>query len=625
MRIGGLPEHNTAGRFDDYALTYFLTGTLLLTFLLGRAGKYLFISILSLVVTFLISNWWYFSFYRDYISVDTLKLFLYAKENAMNLSGLPHKDSAFLLVSVMVVLSALLFSISKLKPKPTYIIIISILLLGTGGLKEYKFLEYELGGGVHKGSNPVNYLIRDIFSREKPFVMTSEHLHSLKALYPNKEIAKHSENYPLQTTISNTPKAKQKNVIIVVMESMRAAEMGVYSNIVSQSVSPNLDQISKETVFFKNAYANSFQTIRSEFAILCSAFDYTRGSPFSEANKDIPTNCLPNILKNNGYKTHWIHGYKKAFFNRSNFMPMLGFDEVHDQSSLNDAGYNKVLGWGVPDTDVFDYALENLERQTQPFFAEVLTLSNHFPYTWDWPISFPDPITQKPNEEQSNYNNYKRGMYYTDYAVGEFWAKFKQSPLYDNTIVIFTGDHGIWLFDEELTNREDKVATFIKKEQYFRVPLMLYSPEISEPYTDDQVVSQVDIAPTLVNLLGISADTAFWGRDITIPRSITSQDSMALFIGNGHRNFRRGEYYCHPTESASKKDSKCAITAADQQCNFKLNNDSSYECAHTEQDMLSSKNLNIKLIDSLDDSAHVKRAMEYSKHGLNHGLIQRSN
>ena len=179
-------------------------------------------------------------------------------------------------------------------------------------------------------------------------------------------------------------------------KSVRASEMGLYGAEVSAT--PNLDRLARENVYAKTFYANANQTVRGELAVFCGLLDRMRAASNITMNPNLRTTCLQEILKENGYKTHWFHGNTKRFFRRENFFLKHGFDQLHDEDYLKEIDYEyKKLGWGVPDTAMVRYAVDVLKQEEGPFFAEIMTLSNHHPFNWNWPLTFPKKCVPIPN------------------------------------------------------------------------------------------------------------------------------------------------------------------------------------------------------------------------------------
>ncbi|MBV7316467.1 LTA synthase family protein [Shewanella sp. NIFS-20-20] len=163
-----------------------------------------------------------------------------------------------------------------------------------------------------------------------------------------------------------------KNVILVVLESIRANEIGMSSN--GYSLTPNIDDFIKESMYFNNHYSTSRTTVRSEQSILCSIVDTNPMTPFSVEFGEMQANCLPRILRAHGFDTLWFHGNTSKFFNRNQYHKSLGFNTIFSKESFVENGYDEDndLGWGVPDKDLFKYALNVLNSSQKPFFPRYL-------------------------------------------------------------------------------------------------------------------------------------------------------------------------------------------------------------------------------------------------------------
>ena len=325
---------------------------------------------------------------------------------------------------------------------------------------------------------------------------------------------------------------KQKNVLIVVLESFRSYEFE--SNKI---IGKNLDTIAEKSIVFDQAYSIARATIKSEQAILCSSLDTNLKTPYSVSQGRYSGRCLPKIFKDLGYETTWFHGNTKDFYNRTIFHPTLGFDTIYskDEIQQTDKQVNDI-GWGIPDPNVYQFALNKLKNKSSPFFAEILTVSSHQPFNWDYgEFKFPNEINFQSDDV---YKNYLKALYYADDALGKFWNEFISSPLKDNTIVIFTGDHGVPFYPNHIENEVDKFNIL------FKVPLMIYHPEIGHRKSSFQS-SHLDIAPTLLSLLKIKEENSFIGR-ATLGSHKTLARRPIFHMNKDGYGFRLGKTKCIP-------------------------------------------------------------------------------
>jgi phosphoglycerol transferase MdoB-like AlkP superfamily enzyme len=277
--------------------------------------------------------------------------------------------------------------------------------------------------------------------------------------------------------------------------------------------------------------------------------DFISGGAISSRKLPILKKCLPSLLKEHNYNTFWFHGNNKEFYDRDTFLPEIGITKLYGLKEISTTKNPKTIGWGLPDTDVFEEAFNVLKSETQPFYAEVLSVSNHTPFNFDWGIDIPDSI----NTSTSNYfNDYRHGIYYTDYVISQFFHAFKKSNLAKNTHIIITGDHGIWTFDN--TN---KLSPITKNEQFYRVPLIIWSPK-KQSTTYKKSTSHLDIAPTIMDLLEFKTGNSFSGSSL-LSNSKAKKNRTIFSMSNHRYSYRNKDKTCIPMNSCPAGKRECSI------------------------------------------------------------------
>jgi phosphoglycerol transferase MdoB-like AlkP superfamily enzyme len=379
-------------------------------------------------------------------------------------------------------------------------------------------------------NNSNNISFEKINTSTYPKIDTSNYAFSQDSSLPMLKIPKKSNNQN-----SFYPNSKKTNVVLILMESLRAKESGAYGAPIS--FTPAFDRLSKSGMLFKNFYANGTQTVRGELSILFSFYPNYTGQPIYSKKPDLKLSSIPGILKDEGYKTMWISGYKSTYANKYGFLKNHGIETFYDGSELDPSSTEK-LGWGYSDKEIFNYAEKILDKQEGPFFAEIMTLSNHWPF--DEPY---DPSPEKlPNTSDKGYQNYCKGIFYTDWAMGQFMEKMKTKPYFENTLFIITSDHGIWYFPPE-----ENLTTVEKEEAYFRMPFLIYSPAALKPKVSNIIASQVDIAPTVLDILGINRPNAFLGQSMIDPDPLTERFALLQHVKKW--SFRQGKQYIYNSGS----------------------------------------------------------------------------
>ena len=390
--------------------------------------------------------------------------------------------------------------------------------------------------GNTKFQEPMMYFIRapfdarlDAFLKRKRIERVAKHPGRYFPLDQSKYERKTDADPPFASEPVGGAKAPERklNIVFILMESVVAAASGSYG--ADPSFTPNFDVLAADGLLAANFYANGSQTVRGELASLCSYYPNYRGGPIYTRYHKTKMTCLPEILKGFGYETMWISSYKKSYSKKGRFLRRHGVKKIYDLAAMP-PGYKKI-GWGPSDEDLFESAAARLGEAAEPFFAEIMTLSNHHPFSWPYPSNAHAP----KGGFGAEYENYMRGNYYTDYAIGRFFERVRESEWFSRTIFVITGDHGIWLFDEDKGPVE-------KQEAYFRVPFLIYAPGIVEPRVFEDVASQVDIAPTLLDLIGASASNTFVGRSLLAD---SDEPRFALMLHDRQWNIRRGNEYCY--------------------------------------------------------------------------------
>jgi len=324
---------------------------------------------------------------------------------------------------------------------------------------------------------------------------------------------------PIEPVQVHNPNLLKYNIILILMESVRSYECGFLG--ANPSFTPKLDELVKDAKVYANFYANGSQTVRAEIGLLCSIYPNPVGVPTYLVNPNLKVVSLPEILCEIGYETLWFSGYTADFHNKRAFLSRHGIKKIIDKYVLPDP-QDPIIGWGMSDVEMFDNVWKIIEDHNEPFFAEITTLSSHGG-RWEYPT---DRLAPKV-ENSGRYKSYINGVYYTDYAVSQFIERVQNSKLAENTIVIVTGDHGLWLFPLSVTDPLQKL------QMYFRVPLCIWGPlDIVQPGVDHTLASHVDIAPTLLEMLKVRHVNTFLGTSLLGNGTQKQPRYVVTYLGN---------------------------------------------------------------------------------------------
>ncbi len=304
--------------------------------------------------------------------------------------------------------------------------------------------------------------------------------------------------------------AKRKNVVLIVEESFGSEFSQVLHPERNGTLTPRFDELSQQGLLFTQLYATGNRTVRGLEAIL-TGFVPIPGQSIVKRPYEGTIFSLPTVFKSAGYQTRFIYGGYSYFDNMGPFALQSGFDAIVDQQDFADNEISYTTSWGVCDEDLFAKTLQELDRlhaQSTPFFTTVLTVSNHKPYLYPAGRIADDPLQQKR----------RHVVKYADFALGQFIDKARDHAFFADTVFVIVGDHGARVYG----------AQDIPLPSY-EIPVLVYAPGFIAPQRDDRLASQLDVAPTLLGMLGIAYESQFFGRDLA---RIPAQDRYAFLSHN---------------------------------------------------------------------------------------------
>lgn len=365
------------------------------------------------------------------------------------------------------------------------------------------------------------------------------------------------------------PKAAETplNVLVIASDSLRYDRLGVHGH--PRDVSPNIDAFAKESVDFQNLHVATASTLESWVTFLSGRFPPTHGVRYMYLRKDqaeaasrLP-DMLPRLLNEKGYETIAVSNWAgncfalvDVGFSRNRVSDTQNFDSFIMETTIwshlifplyfsNDFGEmllpevtrtTKYLRPGVLVDKLFD-EVDDATRAGKPFFGLLFFSTTHLPYTASHPfnVKYVDPnyrgkhryeievtvhdlITTgfdpdlPPETIEHIRNLYDGAVAEFDHYVGETLRRLEERGLADRTLVIITSDHGEDLYDPGSTLGHG--TNFLGGDQSTRIPFIVRAPGL-EPGVFPALVRNVDIAPTLLALLGFEAPPSWEGVDLT--------------------------------------------------------------------------------------------------------------
>lgn len=340
-----------------------------------------------------------------------------------------------------------------------------------------------------------------------------------------------------------------KNVIVIHAESIQNFVIDLAFN--NKEVTPNLNKLSKEGIYFNNFYSQVGVGTSSdtEFTFNTSLMPSTKGTVFVNYF-DREYVSIPKLLKEKGYYTYSMHANAGEFWNRNIMHETLGYNKFYSRDSYI---IDETIGLGLSDKSFFSQSVDIMkeikETEGTPFYSTLIMLSNHTPFSdLDLMPEYDTTINVEINNRtitreyisNTDLGNYIRSVHYADEAIGEFIEKLDAEGLLDNTVLLIYGDHDARLDkdDFDLLYNYDPVEDRIKEEgedRYIsfndydyelnrKVPFIIWTKDKTFSTIVDTPMGMIDVLPTIGNMLGIHSEYQL-GNDV-----FNLEDNIVTFI-----------------------------------------------------------------------------------------------
>jgi len=320
--------------------------------------------------------------------------------------------------------------------------------------------------------------------------------------------------------VSNTGKEQKPNIILIGLESLNARYLTRFGN--PDNLTPTIDSLARESVFFTNLQATGTRTIRGMEAITLS-IPPTPGRSIIKRQNSNNLFTIGEVFKQKGYSRTFFYGGDGHFDNMNTFFGNNGFDIVDRKKKhrlqedfptkrihINDDEVTFENAWATCDGDLYDKVLKIADQQyesDQPFFNFVMTSSNHQPYT------YPDGFVDIPSGTSR-----EGAIKYMDFAFKKFIEKAKNKPWFENTIFIVVSDHCAYSAGRSEINVKS-----------YHIPAFIYNLKSSQSKEIDKLCSQIDLFPTLFGYLNWDYESKFFGKDIN---KMEPKDERALIANH---------------------------------------------------------------------------------------------
>jgi hypothetical protein len=306
-------------------------------------------------------------------------------------------------------------------------------------------------------------------------------------------------NSILRHVIGDSSKPKL-NVVILLEESLGSEFWGCLGR--TNTLTPEMDKLAtNEGMLFTNIYASGNRTVRG-FEGVFSSFPPLPGDSIVKRDHSENIETIARVLKRDGYNSIFLYGGRGMFDSMKSYALNNGWDRFleHNPPFNDDFPHpNFATVWGVSDEEVFARAIKEfhaLNETGKPFLGTVMSVSNHKPYTY--------PAGRIPDDPSHSKTSRNKAVKYSDWCLGQFFEAAKKEPFWTNTVFVVVADHGARVYGSQ------SIPIFS-----YEIPLVILGPAVvKSPTRVGQLGCSLDVAPTVLGLIGRSYDTMFFGRDL---------------------------------------------------------------------------------------------------------------
>ena len=296
----------------------------------------------------------------------------------------------------------------------------------------------------------------------------------------------------IEREIKNDSPEHRWNVVLISVESLSGDYLKRFGN--KENITPYLDSLIPYGLWFDQFYASGTRTVRGLEA-LSLAIPPTPGQSIVRRPDNDDMFTMGSVLKAKGYECNYIYGGNSFFDNMGNFFSNSSYT-VLDKRDIPDSLVHLTTAWGVDDEAAFDFTLQQCDKSFsahKPFFNHIMTVSNHRPYI------YPEGRIDIPPSSQTIAGAVK----YTDYAINKFIKDAQQKPWFNNTLFVIVADH--------CAKSAGKTDLPVNR---YHIPCIIYAPQLIKPAIEERLVSQIDLAPTILGLMNLNYTSRFFGYDM---------------------------------------------------------------------------------------------------------------
>ena len=369
-----------------------------------------------------------------------------------------------------------------------------------------------VGMAYFSKNNFANHATINVFWNISHSLLNLSHMNDTIHYMPPRKAQQLFEQLYRQTDSSEKVlKIARPNVVVIVLESFTSKAIESYGG--DKNITPNLNTLAEEGILFTNFYANGDRSDKSMVCIFSGYPAQPRSSIVKYPGKMRHLPMLFKDFKRMGYQTGFYYGGDLNFANLNSYFMNAGIDKIVTKKDFPDKLDDSK--WGVADGYVLTRLAHDLDKENEPFFYALFSLSSHEPF------EVPQSDVFKGFSKEQKFRN---SLYYTDHCLGEFVEKAKKSKWWDNTLIVILADHGVPYLDNLANHDPDK----------FKIPMLWLGGALAKTgIRIDKIASQTDFATTLLLQTKQKTDTYKFGKDIFTKDSV----SFAFYVFNNGFGF----------------------------------------------------------------------------------------
>jgi len=308
--------------------------------------------------------------------------------------------------------------------------------------------------------------------------------------------------------------AEDRHLFVIQVESLQ--NFAINQTIDGQELTPNINDLLSDSLYFDRMFQQigAGNTSDAEWFLHTSLMTKGLDPTVNYLNgEELPS--LVNLLNDREYYTTTYHADELKYWNRENLYPALGFDYAY---SLDEIPNEDIIGIGPSDRIMFEFAEEEVKKQLsegKKIYANLMTLTSHTPFK----VPEKDAYLELPVSYEDTYTgNYLQSVRYVDETIGEFIAFLKEEGIYEESIIVINGDHS-GLHGTPMKVSDNKLMAELLGHPYtfkdrFLLPFVIAAPGLFESEVNSNFGGQVDMMPTIMNLMGIEPQAPMIGHNM---------------------------------------------------------------------------------------------------------------